>query len=317
MGKARVLSVFFALMMMIGVAATPVTAAAADKRDFFNPFPKILEQFTISKDSAGKQNSQTTQEIAEGTTTPNELPLYTAYEVTSRDDSLMMIAQLYRVSVSDIVKANPWIDGDPEIGQIVYIPMTAALVHHVFWGDTLYSIATQYGVGTQSLIDANPQINMGRLRVNQEIHIPQSVKNKQVVKVSNVSKVSAVYNAMAWPVTGTITSPYGPRWGRFHQGIDIWNEQEYKTPIGAALSGTVAFADWSGSGYGRLVILDHGNGIQTYYAHMSRISVAEGQKVRQGDTLGYMGSSGDSLGIHLHYEVRVDERPVNPLPYLP
>ncbi|MGH8998747.1 MAG: murein hydrolase activator EnvC family protein, partial [Acidimicrobiia bacterium] len=117
-----------------------------------------------------------------------------------------------------------------------------------------------------------------------------------------------------WPVKGWVTSPFGPRWGRMHTGIDV--AAPGGTPIGAAKAGHVLFAGWLG-GYGNMVALDHGDDLVTLYAHQSRLGVVEGQEVVQGQVVGYVGTTGRSTGNHLHFEVRIDTRPVNPRPYLP
>jgi murein DD-endopeptidase MepM/ murein hydrolase activator NlpD len=119
--------------------------------------------------------------------------------------------------------------------------------------------------------------------------------------------------SLAWPVAGPVTSPFGMRWGRMHEGIDIG--VGYGTPIHAAAAGRVIYCGWE-EGYGNLVVLDHGNGIATAYAHQSSIAVSCGQDVSQGQVIGYVGSTGHSTGPHLHFEVRVNGEPVDPLGYL-
>ncbi len=116
-----------------------------------------------------------------------------------------------------------------------------------------------------------------------------------------------------WPVSGPITSGYGPRWGRMHEGIDI--SAPGGTPIRAAAGGRVIVAGWMG-GYGNLVVIDHGGGLATAYAHQSAIYVGVGQQVAQGHVIGAVGSTGHSTGNHLHFEVRVNGSAVNPLNYL-
>jgi murein DD-endopeptidase MepM/ murein hydrolase activator NlpD len=96
----------------------------------------------------------------------------------------------------------------------------------------------------------------------------------------------------------------------------MWNQDEGRTPIHAAKEGVVVEAGSGRSGYGYLVVLDHGEGLQTYYAHMRKILVSPGQYVERGEVLGYMGRTGDSTGYHLHFEVRQDDVPINPLRYL-
>jgi murein DD-endopeptidase MepM/ murein hydrolase activator NlpD len=127
---------------------------------------------------------------------------------------------------------------------------------------------------------------------------------------SSGSGVSA--SGLIWPVSGPVTSGFGWRWGRMHEGIDIG--AACGTPIRAAAAGTVVYAGWMG-GYGNIVIIDHGNGLATAYGHQSAI-YASGGSVSQGQTIGAVGSTGHSTGCHLHFEVRVNGSPVDPLGYL-
>ncbi|MGE7825615.1 peptidoglycan DD-metalloendopeptidase family protein [Paenibacillus sp. NPDC093718] len=116
----------------------------------------------------------------------------------------------------------------------------------------------------------------------------------------------------AWPVSGArITSSYGHRWGRSHEGVDMVGG----STIMAAASGRVVFAGQQ-SGYGKVVIVDHGNGYRTLYGHMSKISVSNGQSVGQGSKLGVMGNTGRSTGTHLHFEVQKNGVAQNPMKYL-
>jgi len=119
-------------------------------------------------------------------------------------------------------------------------------------------------------------------------------------------------SGLIWPVSGPVVSGFGMRWGRMHEGIDI--AVGYGTPIHAAASGTVIFAGWMG-GYGNLVIIDHGGGMSTAYGHQSSIAVGGGS-ISQGQVLGYVGCTGHCFGPHLHFEVRINGSPVDPLGYL-
>jgi murein DD-endopeptidase MepM/ murein hydrolase activator NlpD len=118
-----------------------------------------------------------------------------------------------------------------------------------------------------------------------------------------------------WPVRGPITSEFGPRraFAGFHSGIDIGADSA--TPCRIAAAGTVIFAGWR-NGYGKTIIVDHGDGIHTLYAHLSRIVVSRGQRVGQGAVLGSTGTTGHTSGPHLHYEILVNGRSVDPAPYL-
>jgi murein DD-endopeptidase MepM/ murein hydrolase activator NlpD len=118
---------------------------------------------------------------------------------------------------------------------------------------------------------------------------------------------------LIWPVNGPVTSPFGPRWGSFHQGIDIGVPMG--TPIAAAAAGTVIYCGWE-AGYGNLVVIDHGGNLATAYGHQSSIAVSCGQHVEQGQMIGYVGCTGHCFGPHLHFEVRINGSPVDPLGYL-
>ncbi|HEY5059405.1 MAG TPA: peptidoglycan DD-metalloendopeptidase family protein [Gaiellaceae bacterium] len=117
-----------------------------------------------------------------------------------------------------------------------------------------------------------------------------------------------------WPVSGPITSPFGMRWGTLHPGIDIGVPTG--TPIHAAAAGTVIYCGWE-EGYGNLVVIDHHNGLATAYAHQSRIASTCGENVAQGQIIGYSGCTGFCTGPHVHFEVRVNGTPVDPIGYLP
>jgi murein DD-endopeptidase MepM/ murein hydrolase activator NlpD len=118
---------------------------------------------------------------------------------------------------------------------------------------------------------------------------------------------------LIWPVNAPVTSPFGWRWGRMHQGIDLGAAEG--TPIKAAASGTIIYCGWE-SGYGNLTVIDHGGNLATAYGHQSSIAVACGQQVAQGELIGYVGNTGHSTGPHLHFEVRINGEPVDPLGYL-
>jgi murein DD-endopeptidase MepM/ murein hydrolase activator NlpD len=122
-----------------------------------------------------------------------------------------------------------------------------------------------------------------------------------------------------WPVEGRLLSSFGGRTdpfsgeGAIHTGVDL--EAAMGTPVRAAADGIIVHADWEG-GYGRLIIVDHGNGVQTYYGHLSTFGVVPGQEVRRGDVIARSGASGRVTSPHLHYEVRMGGTPVNPYPYM-
>lgn len=120
-------------------------------------------------------------------------------------------------------------------------------------------------------------------------------------------------SGLIWPVSGPITSPFGWRWGRMHEGIDIGVSMG--TPIKAAAAGTIIYCGWE-SGYGNLTVIDHGGNLATAYGHQSSIAVSCGEQVAQGQVIGYVGCTGHCTGPHLHFEVRIDGNPVDPMGYL-
>ncbi len=119
-----------------------------------------------------------------------------------------------------------------------------------------------------------------------------------------------------WPVEGTVTSGFGYRWGRMHEGIDISVPEG--TPIRAAADGTVILeqSEYESGGYGNYTCVDHGGGLSTCYAHQSSFAVSTGASVNQGEVIGYSGNTGHSTGPHLHFEVRINGAPTDPLGYL-
>jgi murein DD-endopeptidase MepM/ murein hydrolase activator NlpD len=118
---------------------------------------------------------------------------------------------------------------------------------------------------------------------------------------------------LIWSINGAFTSPFGQRWGRLHAGIDL--AAPTGTPIRAAASGQVILMAPTG-GYGNYTCINHGNSLSTCYAHQSRFATSQGAVVRQGQVIGYVGNTGHSFGAHLHFEVRINGQPVDPMEYL-
>ncbi len=141
-----------------------------------------------------------------------------------------------------------------------------------------------------------------------------------LVPVRGLSLGEMTFAPSLWPVIGPITSHFGERLdpfngeGAFHAGVDI--SCPYGEPVHAAADGIVMEANQEHTGYGRVVVIDHGFGVTTWYGHLSRFTVPEGMQVKRGDVIGYAGVSGRTTGPHLHYEDRIKDAPVNPMRYL-
>ena len=151
--------------------------------------------------------------------------------------------------------------------------------------------------------------SISALRVEAEKESQYSIEHNPLLQ-----KVTGGTVPNIWPVKGNISSYYGYRWGEFHTGVDI--AADYGEPIVAAADGLITNVSYNTTGYGNMLDIDHGGGVVTRYAHASAILVSEGTPVNQGQMIALVGSTGRSTGPHLHYEVRVNGQPVNPLPYL-
>jgi len=242
-------------------------------------------------------------------------------------DTLSEIAYRYGISLQDLIAENkihnPHMVG---IGMKLVIKRDE-ITHVVARDETLDQIAQRYNVRKEVIVARNRllQLMPDQLYVGQRLTIP--IPAAQPALAGNVqlrrqmaqaaSRKATRARLMDWPVkNATITSGFGTRWGKLHKGLDLWHQGEAKTPILAAQEGIVVEAGANRGGYGYIVILDHGDGLQTYYAHLRKILVNVGQVVGRGEVLGYMGRTGDSTGYHLHFEVRQDNVPMNPLRYL-
>ncbi|MGE5541750.1 MAG: M23 family metallopeptidase, partial [Bacillota bacterium] len=174
----------------------------------------------------------------------------------------------------------------------------AGAVHRVRPGDTLWALARAYNTTPFELARLNGLTDADLLIPGIELRIPGQGGIKPDTRLD-----------LAVPVMGRVSSGFGYRWGRLHEGIDI--ASSYGHPVRAAAEGRVAYAGSRGT-YDRLVVLEHANHTQTWYGHLSRILVKNGQVVQKGTTIGLVGSTGHSTGPHLHFEVRVRGRPIDP-----
>lgn len=141
----------------------------------------------------------------------------------------------------------------------------------------------------------------------------QSSGQMQGILQQNAGPIKHGTGRFIYPINGQFTSPFGNRWGRLHAGIDL--AAPSGTPIRAADGGRVAYAGWM-SGYGNYTCIQHSGSLSTCYAHQSSIGVSVGQQVKQGQVIGAVGNTGHSFGAHLHFEVRVNGSPVDPMGYL-
>lgn len=235
-----------------------------------------------------------------------------------KGDTLSGIAKKFDVSVDTILRSNRITNPNKiSAGQVLRFPSLDGVFYEVKPGDSLWEIAKRYKVTVSAIVDANDLADPGKIKPKDVIFLPgaESPSNSRQALASRsaTGRTSAAGIQLAWPVNGRITSDYGERWGRMHNGLDI--AAPTGTSIRAAASGTVVSAGWAGT-YGKLVIIDHGNGLRTYYGHCSSILVSEGERVKAGQVIAKVGSTGRSTGPHLHLEVRINGRPADPEKYL-
>lgn len=259
-------------------------------------------------------------------TTVSVKPRDTLVTYTVQDgDTLSNIAKKFNVTTDTIRWQNnlQTIDSIKK-GQKLEIPPVTGIVHKVKRGDTIYSIAKKYNVDAQGIVNWPFNVytddeNFG-LAVGQLVTVPDGVKPQETLwspeayiasKITpNAGQVSAS-GSFVWPTSGSITQYF--RW--YHTGLDIANKSG--PDVLAADSGTVVVAGWPDNwGYGNRVMIDHGNGFVTLYAHLSAIYVKVGQTVNSGSAVGRMGNTGRSTGTHLHFEVRYNGVNQDPLSYL-
>jgi len=202
--------------------------------------------------------------------------------------------------------------------------------HTVQKGQTLYFIARAYDVEINRLKRINGIYNPSKLQIGTRLWIPGAwqvlnvdtsidkqalTKNKKKRNKKLNKNIKAITEFLIWPVKGQLTSRFGNRSGRHHDGIDIGARKG--TPIVAAAGGKIMFSGWGPTGYGLMLIIKHKSNLTTVYAHNAYIHVHKNQMVKQGQRIASVGSTGRSTGPHLHFEVRNDSNPMNPLNYLP
>jgi murein DD-endopeptidase MepM/ murein hydrolase activator NlpD len=241
-------------------------------------------------------------------------------------DSLWSIARRHGVGVESLAGTNRLaLAAILQPGQVLRIPAEGAaeapakatVVHVVQPGDTLWDIAGRYGTRVEDLMALNNLGHSEWIRPGQRLTISGGAlpRHRQIAEQArrDGSASGQALAALAWPSRGTLTSRFGWRYRRHHDGIDLAAPRG--TPFYAAADGVVEFAGWEG-GYGRAIYINHGGGVVTLYGHASKILVRPGERVTKGQLIGRVGCTGSCTGPHLHFEVRVNGRATNPLKYL-
>lgn len=236
-------------------------------------------------------------------------------------DSLYGIAKKYKLSAETVMFANG-LEQNPDLlrlGQKLTILPVDGIYHTVAKNDTVERIAKTYKVTADAILSYSlNKLNAGNpaIAAGQKLIVPGGKKTIPVPQVQVYrgpvpAGATKGTGRFVWPTSGYVTQGFKP----YHRALDV--ARATGTPVKAADSGYVVIAGWSNVGYGNYIVIDHGNGFQTVYAHLSRIFVKPGDVIGQGAIIGHMGSTGRSTGPHLHFEVRKGGIQLNPLSYLP
>lgn len=250
-------------------------------------------------------------------------------------DTIGSIAAEYQISVRTILLVNNLGPRDfLRIGQSLKIPPMDGLLHIVKQGDTAEKIAKRYSASVQDILTANHFGQAADLRIGEELIVPNgepppAPTPPKIAKVPRpIAPIASIFRPQAaaqnrssklqWPTSGRVITQYYGGWEhvrgwRVHTGLDV--DGDYSSPIYASEDGIVLVSGW-GTGYGYHVDIDHGGGMITRYAHASKLYVKPGEQVHRGQVIAMVGTTGYSTGTHLHFEVRISGRPVNPIGYL-
>lgn len=305
--------IFMLLIFVVGLILAPLLA---------DRYPTL---------GRGEENTETPSSVLNEQTATSDVSIETKESVKPRDkvvsyyvakgDTLSEIAEAYGVSSDSVKWLNDLRGDDLKIGQEVLIPPVSGVIHKVKSGETVYSIAKLYKVDAQKIVNW-PYTNFSNdetfaLIAGQSIVVPDGVPPEEAAPVYVAQKPAPAYTGpvaagkFAWPMRGGI-SQY-PVW--YHMAVDVTDP--VGTPIVAAKSGKVILVQTLTWGYGKHVIVDHGDGFSSLYGHMSGFNVSVGQTVTGGATvIGWVGMTGRTTGPHLHFEIRKNGVTINPLGYL-
>jgi murein DD-endopeptidase MepM/ murein hydrolase activator NlpD len=320
-----------------GSAITPITTAQAQSRS-----PVIIGPSTGGRlfspagnfqpaGESGQDQSVIVRNVVFDTTKPVEVRTGIITYTVRAGDNVETIAQRFGLLPTTIVWSNKDVEDNPDIlrvGQELNILPIDGIWYSIQSDDTLSSISEKFKANVADIVGSplNQLTEGSNLLPGTKIVIPGGVKPfvPKVVTVQTSRAAPAAGRSFSgaapsfvaggsfgWPTRGYVTQGY---WYG-HRGIDIANA--VGIPIAAADGGYVTYAGWSPVGYGYMVQIDHGNGFSTLYAHLSQWYVDPGQAVARGQIIGAMGSTGNSTGPHLHFEIRYGGGPANPLVYLP
>ena len=302
------LHISLVVLLVVGITSAPILAssypgALSSQLEAFTPPSAVLTSLDLSQYSVETQRSEKPRDQV------------VTYPVES-GDTLAKIADKFGISIDSIKWANNLQSDSLRIGQELKIPPVSGVVVRVKEGETVYSIAKKYKTEAQKIVNFPfndfADLETFALNVGQTLIVPDGVPPQAPAIAAPFAPpvFAGGTGQFQWPVGGSI-SQY-PVW--YHMAVDIANPSA--PGIAAADAGVVTNVQYLRYGYGHHLTLDHGDGLSTLYAHMSDIYVQPGDRVARGQIIGRMGLTGRTTGMHLHFEVRKNGTPVNPLPFL-
>lgn len=244
--------------------------------------------------------------------------------IVKPEDTVEKIASTYNLKTSTITESNKLTSSSTlQVGQTLQFPSSDGVIYHLKAGENLWDLAQLNSTDYDKLLELNNVTSPETLQIGERIFVPdveivkspssQYEKSKNQYASASYSRGGNVSFYGMKPAQGSISSNFGERWGRQHKGIDI--AASSGSNVVAFQSGKVTFSGWNG-GYGNLVIIDHGNGYESYYGHNSKNIVKVGDSVQKGDLIAKVGNTGNSTGPHCHFEIRINGKPVNPINYI-
>lgn len=308
-------------------------ATAGDNQQIIST--SFLEEVSLTATSVNLKNVTTTESALASIKAGKEA---VKTHVVQEGESFWTIAKKYGISVSSLQKLNPDVsEKRMRIGQELQLtriqPLISVVVNKIVtveesipYGEIVQESSTllkgEYEVvkqGVNGVKNVTYQVSEASGETLEKVVLEEVVVSEPVAQVIDRGTATVATasrggdGALNWPVNGKITSSYGYRSSGFHNGLDLG--AKYGTTVKAAAGGKVTLAAYSG-GYGYCVLIDHGNGIKTRYAHLSKMSVKKGDTVLRGEKIGEIGSTGNSTGPHLHFEVIKNGKTQNPINYL-
>lgn len=260
------------------------------------------------EDNKSKNIRKKIEDTEETTKQPERVSLMDKVQEyrVAKGDNLWKIASKFNIDIDTIIGANDITNMNRiRIGDKLQILPVKGILYKVNPGESLSTISNNFDISIDSIVQANA------------ITDPNLVDPRTTLLIPGAKPEFGYQERMSRrfmkPVHGRISSPFGMRWGKMHEGIDI--AVNTGTIIRASRSGKVVFSGWSG-GYGYAVIIEHQKGVRTLYAHNSKLLVSSGEHVERGQSITKSGNTGRSTGPHLHFEIQINGRAVNPLNYL-